>query len=45
MVVTIKRRFRSILEQHIRNTVVSDDLSEEELAEIMKFLPEGAQPC
>ena len=45
MVITIKRRFRSTLEQHIRNTVVSDSLLEEELAEIMQFLPQGAQPC
>jgi hypothetical protein len=44
MVVTIKRRFRSTLEQHIRNTVASDDLLEEEMAEIMQFLPQGAQP-
>jgi len=44
MVITVKRRFRSTLEQHIRVTVVTDDLLEEELAEIMQFLPEGAQP-
>jgi DNA-directed RNA polymerase specialized sigma24 family protein len=45
MVITVKRRFRSTLEQHIRNTVVSENLLEEELAEIMQFLPKGAQPC
>ena len=44
MVITVKRRFRSTLEKHIRVTVVCDDLLEEELAEIMQFLPKGAQP-
>jgi len=44
MVITVKRRFRSTLEKHIRVTVITDDLLEEELAEIMQFLPKGAQP-
>ena len=43
MIVTIKRRFREALRRHIRTTVVSDEQVDEELDEILRFLPEGAQ--
>jgi len=43
MIVTIKRRFQIALRQYIRNTVESDSQMEDELKEIMKFLPKKAQ--
>ena len=43
MIITVKRRFRETLRRHIRNTVVSEDQVDEELDEIIKFLPESAQ--
>ena len=43
MIITIKRRFQSTLKQYIRNTVVSENQMNEELQEIMKFLPKKAQ--
>ena len=43
MIITVKRRFRQTLRRHIRNTVVSADQVDEELDEIIKFLPESAQ--
>ncbi len=43
MIITIKRRFRETLRRHIRNTVISADQVDEELDEIIKFLPESAQ--
>ncbi len=35
---TVKRLFRSVLEKHVRQTVVSGEAVEEELKEIFKFL-------
>lgn len=43
MIVTVKRRFRSALLEHIRNTVVSADQISEELTYLLRFLPESAQ--
>jgi RNA polymerase sigma-70 factor (ECF subfamily) len=43
MIITVKRRFRQTLRRQIRTTVVSDDEVDEELEEIVRFLPEGAQ--
>ena len=43
MIITVKRRFRQTLRRQIRTTVVSDDDVDEELEEIVRFLPEGAQ--
>ncbi len=43
MIVTVKRRFQSILRKHLRETVTSDGQIEDELAEISKFLPQIAQ--
>jgi RNA polymerase sigma-70 factor (ECF subfamily) len=44
MIVTVKRRFQSILRQRLRETVVSDDEVEDELEHISQFLPRLAQP-
>jgi RNA polymerase sigma-70 factor (ECF subfamily) len=43
MIITVKRRFREMLRKHIRNTVISTDQVEEELDEIISFLPKSAQ--
>jgi RNA polymerase sigma-70 factor (ECF subfamily) len=43
MIITVKRRFREVLRKYIRNTVISTDQVEEELDEIIRFLPKSAQ--
>ena len=43
MMVTIKRRFQTALRSHLRSLVVSEDQVDEELAEIIRFLPKIAQ--
>ena len=43
MMVTVKRRFQTVLRSHLRNLVVSEDQVDDELAEIMRFLPKIAQ--
>ena len=43
MIITVKRRFEVVLRKHLRQTVASDDQTEDELAEISKFLPHMAQ--
>ena len=43
MIVTVKRRFRRALRNHLRNLVSSDEEVDSELVEIMKFLPKIAQ--
>lgn len=43
MVVTVKRRFQTVLRNHLRSLVVSEDQVNEELTEIMRFLPKIAQ--
>jgi hypothetical protein len=43
MMITVKRRFRVVLMEHIRNTVLSQGQAPEELEELLKFLPKGAQ--
>jgi RNA polymerase sigma-70 factor (ECF subfamily) len=43
MIVTVKRRFRSALREHIRTTVVAEDQVDDELREILRFLPDVAQ--
>ena len=43
MIVTVKRRFRSVLIELVRNTVVSEEQAHEELQYLLKFLPENAQ--
>jgi hypothetical protein len=39
----VKRRFRETLRKFIRNTVISMDQVDEELDEIIQFLPKSAQ--
>jgi RNA polymerase sigma-70 factor (ECF subfamily) len=43
MMVTVKRRFQAALEDHLRGLVASEEQVDEELAEIMRFLPKMAQ--
>ncbi len=43
MIVTVKRRFRTVLRKHVRGLVMSDEEAEVELAEIKRFLPKLAQ--
>ncbi len=43
MIITVKRRFQAALQKNLRVTVASEEGMEEELREILKFLPRGAQ--
>ena len=43
MMITVKRCFQAILQEHVRNTVISDDQTPEELQEVMQFFPKSAQ--
>ena len=43
MIITVKRRFQAVLKQYIRSTVTSESQIDDELKEIMKFLPKKAQ--
>ena len=43
MIVTVKRRFRTALRNHLRKLVSSDEEVDSELVEIMQFLPRIAQ--
>ena len=43
MTITVKRCFQAVLQEHVRNTVISDDQTREELKEIMQFFPKSAQ--
>ena len=44
MLVTMKRRFRSTLMQHVGNTVASEEQVGAEIEELLSFLPRPAQP-
>jgi RNA polymerase sigma-70 factor (ECF subfamily) len=43
MIVTVKRRFRTALMQHIRHTLLSGDQASEEMEELLQYLPKSAQ--
>jgi len=43
MMITVKRCFQAVLQEHVRNTVMSDGQTREELQEIMQFFPKSAQ--
>ena len=43
MMVTVKRRFQRTMKDHLRNLVVSEEQIDEEISEIMRFLPKIAQ--
>jgi len=43
MIVTVKRRFQSVLMRHARSTVLSEEQASEELDDLFKFFPEKAQ--
>jgi hypothetical protein len=43
MVITVKRRFRKALMQHVSRTLLSGDQASEEMEELLQYLPKGAQ--
>jgi len=43
MIVTIKRRFRAVLEQNIRRTLLDGDQTPEEIEELLQFFRKSAQ--
>ena len=43
MIITVKRRFRAALMQHVRNTVLSQGQATDELEELLQFFPKSAQ--
>lgn len=43
MIVTVKRRFRAVLRQRLREFVTADELVEDELEQIRQFFPKIAQ--
>jgi DNA-directed RNA polymerase specialized sigma24 family protein len=43
MIITVKRRFQDLLREHLRKSVVSEELLAEELDEIKRFFPRIAQ--
>ena len=43
MIITVKRRFKAALMQHIRNTVLSQSQAPDELEELLQFFPKSAQ--
>jgi len=43
MIVTVKRRFRKLLREHLRQSVTSDELLAEEWDEIRRFFPKITQ--
>jgi len=43
MIITVKRRFKAALMQHIRNTVLSQSQVPEELEDLLQFFPKSAQ--
>ena len=43
MIVTVKRRFRAALLQHVRRTVLARDQALDELEELLQFFPNSAQ--
>jgi DNA-directed RNA polymerase specialized sigma24 family protein len=42
-VITVKRRFRKALMQHVRRTLLSGDQASEEMEELLQYLPKSAQ--
>jgi len=43
MMVTVKRRFHSVIMEHVRSSVASEEQSKDELEYLLKFLPKSAQ--
>lgn len=43
MIITVKRRFQTVLQRNLRITVASEGGMEEELREILRFFPQSAQ--
>jgi len=43
MIITVKRRFKAALMNHVRNTVLSQSQAPDELEELLQFFPKNAQ--
>jgi RNA polymerase sigma-70 factor (ECF subfamily) len=43
MIVTVKRRFRTALMEHVRTTLLSGEQTAEEMEELLRYLPKSAQ--
>jgi hypothetical protein len=43
MLITVKRRFKTVLGQHLRDSVISEDDLAGEVEEIRRFFPDIAQ--
>jgi len=43
MIVTVKRRFRAVLEQNVRRTLLDGDQTSEEIEELLHFFRKSAQ--
>jgi RNA polymerase sigma-70 factor (ECF subfamily) len=43
MIISVKRRFRTALLQHVRRTVSAQDEAHDELEELLQFFPKSAQ--
>jgi len=43
MIITVKRRFRTALLEHVRRTVLAREQAAEELDELLRFFPKSAQ--
>ncbi len=43
MIITVKRRFQAALQRNLRITIASEEGLAEELREMLRFLPPGAQ--
>ena len=43
MLITVKRRFKAVLQQHLRDSVIADDYLTGEVEEIRRFFPDTAQ--
>jgi hypothetical protein len=43
MIITVKRRFRTALLEHVRRTVLAEEQAADELNELLRFFPKSAQ--
>lgn len=43
MIITVKRRFQTMLMQYVRSTVLSDGQANEEMKDLLQFFPKTAQ--
>jgi hypothetical protein len=43
MIVTVKRRLQKAMREHLRQSVISDELVDHEMEELKRFFPKIAQ--